>query len=188
MILAVRRACFPSVAVQQTSHQQLENMASQLLPLGTDLFPISCPPLMRPPELVDKCVGSRIWVVMKSEKGTVHPRLPSSSYWLTLPVPQNSAVRWSASMTTSVSFFLPIFRTGTHADSNLKRYGSRGCDRVVRNPTTHHPSEHDSDTASEPTGEQNKLPKILLNGNNICMVCPIPALPESESGADSLSS
>lgn len=46
-------------------------MASQLLPLGEN----SCPSqnLMTHPnselELIDKCVGSRIWVVMKGDKG-----------------------------------------------------------------------------------------------------------------------
>jgi hypothetical protein len=33
-----------------------QNMASQLLPL----------------ELIDKCVGSRIWVIMKGDKGMLH--------------------------------------------------------------------------------------------------------------------
>lgn len=37
----------------RTAHLTSQNMASQLLPL----------------ELIDKCVGSRIWVIMKGDKG-----------------------------------------------------------------------------------------------------------------------
>jgi hypothetical protein len=45
-------------------------MASQLLPLGLP----SCNPLWtrfsdHETELIDKCVGSKIWVVMKGDKG-----------------------------------------------------------------------------------------------------------------------
>ncbi|KAI5795247.1 LSM domain-containing protein [Geopyxis carbonaria] len=74
-------------------------MASQLLPL----------------ELVDKCVGSRIWVVMKSEK------------------------EFSGTLV--------------------------GFDDYV-NMVLEDVTEYES------TGEQVKLEKILLNGNNICMLIP----------------
>jgi hypothetical protein len=45
-------------------------MASQLLPLGMWFQPpykALC--LTFSPELIDKCVGSKIWVVMKGDKG-----------------------------------------------------------------------------------------------------------------------
>ncbi|KAA8913512.1 LSM domain-containing protein [Sphaerosporella brunnea] len=74
-------------------------MASQLLPL----------------ELVDKCVGSRIWVVMKSEKEFSGTLVGFDDY----------------------------------------------VNMVLEDVTEY-----------EPTGEQNRLSKILLNGNNICMLIP----------------
>lgn len=50
-------------------------MASQLLPLGAsadilyqNCFPAGFQPLTKRPELIDKCVGSRIWVIMKGDK------------------------------------------------------------------------------------------------------------------------
>lgn len=57
-------------------------MASQLLPLGNDLSPKYCHELTLHPELIDKCVGSKIWVVMKGDKGTPVPP--------TTLMPQNS--------------------------------------------------------------------------------------------------
>lgn len=30
-----------------------------------------------------------------------------------------------------------------------------------------------TDSCSDYSGNHTKLPKILLNGNNICMVCPV---------------
>lgn len=52
------------------------NMASQLLPLGMSMPSLlpSSPLLTDDAELIDKCVGSRIWVVMKGDKGTVSTR------------------------------------------------------------------------------------------------------------------
>ncbi|KAJ4410268.1 RNA-binding protein lsm5 [Neurospora sp. IMI 360204] len=84
-------------------------MASQLLPL----------------ELIDKCVGSRIWVVMKGDKGTsCHPQLS------------------------------PYF-AGTLV----------GFDDYV-NMVLEDVTEFDY------SGNHTKLKKILLNGNNICMLIP----------------
>ncbi|RPA81239.1 LSM-domain-containing protein [Ascobolus immersus RN42] len=74
-------------------------MASQLLPL----------------ELVDKCVGSRIWVVMKSEK------------------------EFSGTLLGFDDFVNMVLEDVT---------------------------EYEAD------GTQKKLKKILLNGNNICMLIP----------------
>ncbi|KAK5204565.1 RNA-binding protein lsm5 [Exophiala xenobiotica] len=71
-------------------------MASQLLPL----------------ELIDKCVGSRLWIVMKGDK------------------------EFSGTLL--------------------------GFDDYRSSP----------DVFSDYTGAQTKLPKILLNGNNICMLIP----------------
>lgn len=44
-------------------------MASQLLPLGACGISIHCGPTDPSIELIDKCVGSRIWVIMKGDKG-----------------------------------------------------------------------------------------------------------------------
>ncbi|KAI5848677.1 LSM domain-containing protein [Morchella snyderi] len=74
-------------------------MASQLLPL----------------ELVDKCVGSRIWVVMKGEK------------------------EFSGTLVGFDDYVNMVLEDVTEYESN---------------------------------GEQVKLKKILLNGNNICMLIP----------------
>ncbi|KAK3403559.1 putative U6 SNRNA-associated SM-LIKE protein LSM5 [Sordaria brevicollis] len=85
-------------------------MASQLLPL----------------ELIDKCVGSRIWVVMKGDKGTsCHPSYPYSKFAGTLV----------------------------------------GFDDYV-NMVLEDVTEFDY------SGNHTKLKKILLNGNNICMLIP----------------
>ena len=50
----------------RTAHLTSQNMASQLLPL----------------ELIDKCVGSRIWVIMKGDKGAsdLAPEYPNLTY------------------------------------------------------------------------------------------------------------
>lgn len=60
--------------------RHLVAMASQLLPLGKPIP--SSPPLaaLAHPgyitELIDKCVGSRIWVIMKGEKGAWRQKEP----------------------------------------------------------------------------------------------------------------
>ncbi|CAI6100262.1 unnamed protein product [Clonostachys chloroleuca] len=76
-------------------------MASQLLPL----------------ELIDKCVGSRIWVIMKGDKEFSGTLLGFDDY-------------------------VSILRS----DLN--------------------------NSLSDYSGNHTKLPKILLNGNNICMLIP----------------
>ncbi|KJR80754.1 U6 snRNA-associated Sm-like protein LSm5 [Sporothrix schenckii 1099-18] len=83
-------------------------MASQLLPL----------------ELIDKCVGSRIWVVMKGEREF-----------------SGTLVGFDDYVSKYTVLFLP--------------------DMVLEDVT-----EFDY------SGEQTKLAKILLNGNNICMLVP----------------
>lgn len=57
-------------------------MASQLLPLGSDTLPGVLAQANSPTELIDKCVGSKIWVVMKGDKGTrsLGPYLPHRLY------------------------------------------------------------------------------------------------------------
>jgi U6 snRNA-associated Sm-like protein LSm5 len=56
-------------------------MASQLLPLGTEL-PVFCHrvPLTALLELIDKCVGSRIWIIMKNDKGRLILAWQQSAY------------------------------------------------------------------------------------------------------------
>ncbi|CRK45107.1 hypothetical protein BN1723_016471 [Verticillium longisporum] len=77
-------------------------MASQLLPL----------------ELIDKCVGSRIWVIMKGDK------------------------EFSGTLT------------------GFDDYVTNGIMSMILT------------SASDYSGQHVKLPKILLNGNNICMLIP----------------
>lgn len=74
-------------------------MASQLLPLGQLMSSSKLPILTLETELIDKCVGSKIWVVMKGDKGK-YPVLDSLCIQLTIY--KNSAVHSSALMTTSV--------------------------------------------------------------------------------------
>ncbi|KAF4994759.1 hypothetical protein FGRMN_5573 [Fusarium graminum] len=91
-------------------------MASQLLPL----------------ELIDKCVGSRIWVIMKGDKGKM-----------------------------SLGYF-----TASFADELAEFSGTLvGFDDYV-NMVLEDVTEFDY------SGNHTKLPKILLNGNNICMLIP----------------
>ncbi|OAR02339.1 hypothetical protein LLEC1_06595 [Akanthomyces lecanii] len=95
-------------------------MASQLLPL----------------ELIDKCVGSRIWVVMKGEKGMDRAHRTGS--------------RASEAILT------------LHAEFSGTLVGFDDYVNMVLEDVT----EFDY------TGNHTKLPKILLNGNNICMLIP----------------
>ncbi|KAH8781581.1 hypothetical protein F5882DRAFT_145365 [Hyaloscypha sp. PMI_1271] len=91
-------------------------MASQLLPL----------------ELIDKCVGSKIWVVMKGDKGSSF--LPSVS--ATLP---DLSAEFSGTLLGFDDYVNMVLENVTEFDYS---------------------------------GGQTKLSKILLNGNNICMLIP----------------
>lgn len=108
-----------------------EIMASQLLPLGSCLITQKKPtPLTHFIELIDKCVGSRIWVVMKGDKG--QPQLNTficGSDRLLTPI-KNSPEPCSVSMTTSVSIpaRAPMVSPGTNPGS---RHGYGRCDRIV---------------------------------------------------------
>ncbi|KAK0325938.1 hypothetical protein LTR91_025738 [Friedmanniomyces endolithicus] len=79
-------------------------MATQLLPL----------------ELIDRCVGSPIWVIMKGDK------------------------EFSGTLLGFDDFVSLTF---------------------IQNPPP-------DDQRSDYSGAQTKLPKILLNGNNVCMLIP----------------
>ncbi|EDN09216.1 small nuclear ribonucleoprotein LSm5 [Histoplasma capsulatum] len=94
-------------------------MASQLLPL----------------ELIDKCVGSKIWVVMKGDKG-------------------------EEELGSDISPFLSSLTSNSEFSGTLL-----GFDDYV-NMVLEDVTEFDY------TGSQTKLSKILLNGNNICMLIP----------------
>lgn len=72
------------------------------------------------------------------------------------------------------------------------RHGARGCDRVVWPPKDIHdyyspvilkPCNADYVSFSDYTGAHTKLKKILLNGNNVAMVC-ICFLEEVNSATD----
>src|SRR5436189_899612 len=83
-------------------------MASQLLPLGEQPSP-GQPDVSTSPntvaELIDKCVGSRIWVVMKGDKGTTAWatwREAGQSRIHTLTTKQSLAAYCLDSTTTSV--------------------------------------------------------------------------------------
>ncbi|CAI7604298.1 unnamed protein product [Penicillium manginii] len=95
-------------------------MASQLLPL----------------ELIDKCVGSRIWVVMKGDKEFSGTLLGFDDYVSEYPFP------------------------------DMKRIDRRVILMEFADMVLEDVTEFDY------TGAQVKLPKLLLNGNNICMLIP----------------
>ncbi|GIJ91522.1 RNA-binding protein lsm5 [Aspergillus pseudoviridinutans] len=92
-------------------------MASQLLPLGNlhnHAYTLTCV-INRLAELIDKCVGSRIWVIMKGDK------------------------EFSGTLLGFDDYVNMVLEDVTEFDYS---------------------------------GAQVKLPKILLNGNNICMLIP----------------
>ncbi|CAL8579738.1 RNA-binding protein lsm5 [Xanthoria parietina] len=93
-------------------------MASQLLPLGEIQLRSCSRPWENadyPAELIDKCVGSRLWVIMKGDKEFAGTLLGFDDY---------------------VNMVL------------------------------------EDVTEFDYSGSHTKLPKILLNGNNICMLIP----------------
>ncbi|KAG4439358.1 RNA-binding protein lsm5 [Cadophora sp. M221] len=90
-------------------------MASQLLPL----------------ELIDKCVGSKIWVVMKGDKGI--------SLFKLFLVPPLTCPEFSGTLLGFDDYVNMVLEDVTEFDYS---------------------------------GGQTKLSKILLNGNNICMLIP----------------
>ncbi|KAL1643499.1 RNA-binding protein lsm5 [Diplodia intermedia] len=94
-------------------------MASQLLPL----------------ELIDKCVGSKIWVVMKGDKEFSGTLLGFDDY-----------VNMVLEDVTELYAPLPV--------------PPAAAAHVLTPP------------GSDYQGNQAKLSKILLNGNNICMLIP----------------
>ncbi|TVY38787.1 U6 snRNA-associated Sm-like protein LSm5 [Lachnellula cervina] len=94
-------------------------MTSQLLPL----------------ELIDKCVGSKIWVVMKGEKGMLH--LLQSHQVGTLT--QTLWIEFSGTLMGFDDYVNMVLEDVTEFDYS---------------------------------GNHTKLSKILLNGNNICMLIP----------------
>ncbi|KAJ6438494.1 U6 snRNA-associated Sm-like protein LSm5 [Purpureocillium lavendulum] len=98
-------------------------MASQLLPL----------------ELIDKCVGSRIWVVMKGDKGAEQNRPREGS-------PADTGVEFSGTLVGFDDYVNMVLEDVTEFDYS---------------------------------GNHTKLPKILLNGNNICMLIPGGEGPEA---------
>ncbi|KAK4981827.1 hypothetical protein LTR66_009678 [Elasticomyces elasticus] len=87
---------------------------------------------MLPLELIDKCVGSRIWVIMKGDK------------------------EFSGTLLGFDDFVNMVLEDVIEL-----------CDTTwlirLRMQST-------NNNASDYTGARSKLPKILLNGNNICMV------------------
>jgi len=75
-------------------------MASQLLPLGSlGLCDVLIILLICSIELIDKCVGSKIWVVMKGDKGEAGH---SAIDFLSSNVLQSSVEHCLVSMTMSV--------------------------------------------------------------------------------------
>ncbi|KAG5772696.1 hypothetical protein H9Q71_009463 [Fusarium xylarioides] len=93
------RSRFRSVTLHTTHPRHIFTMASQLLPL----------------ELIDKCVGSRIWVIMKGDK------------------------EFSGTLVGFDDYVNMVLEDVTEFDYS---------------------------------GNHTTLPKILLNGNNICMLIP----------------
>ncbi|OAA40353.1 Like-Sm ribonucleoprotein (LSM) domain protein [Metarhizium rileyi] len=99
-------------------------MASQLLPL----------------ELIDKCVGSRLWVIMKGDKGTcLHYSLSLESASLIRREELTKGAEFSGTLVGFDDYVNMVLEDVTEFDYS---------------------------------GNHTKLPKILLNGNNICMLIP----------------
>ncbi|EXJ64898.1 hypothetical protein A1O7_01237 [Cladophialophora yegresii CBS 114405] len=121
-------------------------MASQLLPL----------------ELIDKCVGSRIWIIMKGDKDFAGTLIGFDDYVSMLSPCSPLSNAWGGLERTVLTRLLLCDEGDAHADVNLPLWIDMVLEDVI---------EFDY------TGAQTKLPKILLNGNNICMVGqPSPSL------------
>ncbi|USP79927.1 LSM-domain-containing protein [Curvularia clavata] len=100
-----------------------------------------------PLELIDKCVGSQIWVIMNGGKEFTGKLVGFDDY-----VNEASAIS-----------ILTRHRHGP---------GERDRDvRICSQSSAHHGLELIW-TASDPAEGNVQLPKILLNGNNICMMVP----------------
>lgn len=133
---------------QQTNRSQLNIMASQLLPLGKSHYFIVFIGWFVA-ELIDKCVGSRIWVIMKGDKEFSGTLMGFDDY----------VSMYSDSTPNCVSKLTFCFQIWY-----LKTWPS--CAHILLNTIHWNTNFHHSDFS----GAQTKLPKILLNGNNICMV------------------
>ena len=55
-------------------------MASQILPLGSPLLPSIVKEIDILTELIDRCIGSRLWVIMKNEREFVGTLLGFDDY------------------------------------------------------------------------------------------------------------
>ena len=106
-------------------------------------------------ELIDKCIGSRIWVIMKSEREFTGTLLGFDDF----------VSAWNSSCSSFASLWMPCC---------YLRYGTRRCHRIVR---VVYPISVYIDLLvwfkSEITPQGRKatpLAQTLLNGNNICMV------------------
>lgn len=71
-----------------------------------------------------------------------------------------------------MSVCIPVFLLHLSSLTKNYRYGTRRCYGIVRTTVLHNigPLKDTNCCSSDYTGSQTKLPKILLNGNNICMV------------------
>lgn len=102
-------------------------------------------------ELIDKCVGSKIWVVMKGDKGMFALSILVEISWPWTRIQRYSCrIRW------------------------LCQHGARGCYWIVSISSSGKKIYLDM-ICSDYSGNHTKLSKILLNGNNICMVMGIHA-------------
>uniref|UniRef100_A0A060TDE9 LSM complex subunit LSM5 n=1 Tax=Blastobotrys adeninivorans TaxID=409370 RepID=A0A060TDE9_BLAAD len=87
-------------------------------------------PVVLPLELVDKCIGSKVWVVLKSNVGKFYCS-KSATNCLT--------AEFSGTLVGFDDFVNMVLKDVTEYDAE---------------------------------GNEHKLPKILLNGNNVCMIIP----------------
>lgn len=103
----------------------------------------SNPSTLLPLELVDKCIGSRIWVIMKGE-------LSFSAFYRGVQETRRSSARSRASTTTSTWYTCFL---------------SSECPLQVLEDVVEY--------ESTPEGKRvTKLDTILLNGNHITMLVP----------------
>ena len=87
-------------------------------------------------ELIDKCVGSRIWVVMKGDKGNSNtkslPRVQGGSANVPTLFPEFAGTLLGFDDYVSTSLHLSGLANMGHLTQLSHRYGIRGCYRIVR--------------------------------------------------------
>ncbi|KAL9101367.1 MAG: hypothetical protein Q9163_003369 [Psora crenata] len=123
-----------------------------------------------PLELIDKCVGSRIWVVMKGDKGAL--KVKHNNRHITY----NAGLEFAGTLLGFDDYVSMLFPEQYFVMENIIMLM---LDMVLEDVTelsavlTQATTVRDADSfRSDYNGTSTKLSKILLNGNNICMLIP----------------